>query len=305
MRPSANGFSPISTITELGNGESTQVRQRSDDEQVQTMNKKTTTASGLSTVNDSSNAYPIRAVERVCDILDLLQRSREGVSLPDVAAVTSLPKSSAFRYLSALEARRYVERDDQTALYRIGLAFQPHNTRQLEAFLRQAEGPLSRLRDDTGETTNLGTLDGPMIVHSLVLESSQTMRLAARVGDRAPIHSTALGKAMAAELPQERVLAMLSAIKMTRFTDNTITTPEDYLCALAAVRQQGYAIDDLENQTDGRCVAVALQGMPFPCGISASAPAHRLTMDKVPVVVKQLRRVGLQLVRDFLSENRS
>lgn len=267
------------------------------------MNKKTTTTPGLATTNDSPNAYPIRAVERVCDILDLLQRSREGVSLPDVAAVTSLPKSSAFRYLSALEARRYVERDEQTALYRVGLAFQPHNTRQLEAFLTQSERPLRRLRDDTGETTNLGTLDGSMVVHSLVFESSQMMRLAARVGDRAPIHSTALGKAMAAELPQDRVLAMLNAVEMTPFTDTTITTPEAYLSALDTVRQQGYAVDELENQADGRCVAVALQGMPFACGISVSAPARRLTTDKVPGVVKQLRRVGLQLVRDFLTEN--
>jgi IclR family acetate operon transcriptional repressor len=266
------------------------------------MAKKTITTSDTTTTTDSSNAYPIRAVERVCDILDLLQRSREGVSLPDVAAVTSLPKSSAFRYLSALEARKYVERDEQTALYRVGLAFQPHNNRQLETFLTQAEGPLRRLRDETGETTNLGTLDGPMVVHNLVFESSHMMRLAARVGDRAPIHSTALGKAMAAELPQERVLAMLNAVEMTPFTDNTIAKPDEYLSGLATVRQRGYAIDELENQADGRCLAVALQGMPFPCGISVSAPARRLTIDKVPAVVKQLRRVSLELVNDFVSE---
>lgn len=252
--------------------------------------------------NDRPTAYPIRAVERVCDILDVLQRSREGVSLPDVAAVTSLPKSSAFRYLSALEARRYVERDDETALYRIGLAFQPHHTRQFEAFLSHAEGPLRQLRDDTGETTNLGTLDGPMVVHSLVFESPQMMRLAARVGDRAPIHSTALGKAMAAQLPNERVLAMLDAIEMKAYTEHTITEPAAYLAELEVVRKQGYAIDELENQDDGRCVALALQGMPFPCGISVSAPALRLTVDRVPPVVKQMRRVGLELVRDFLSD---
>jgi len=267
------------------------------------LNKKTTATSGQATANGSSSTYPIRAVERVCDILDLLQRTRGGVSLPDVASITSLPKSSAFRYLSALEARRYVERDEETALYRVGLAFQPHNTRQLEAFLAQAEDPLRRLRDDTGETANLGVLDGPLVVHSLVFESRQMMRLAARIGDRAPIHSTALGKAIAAELPQERVLAMLNAVEMTPFTGNTIVTPDDYLSALATVRKQGYAIDELENQADGRCIAVALQGMPFPCGISVSAPARRFTSDKVPAVVKQLKRVSLQLVRDFLVEN--
>ena len=266
------------------------------------MNKKLTTALGMTTTNDSSNDYSIRAVERVCNVLDLLQHSLEGVSLPDVAAGTSLPKSSAFRYLSALEARNYVERDEQTALYRVGLAFQPHNTRQLEAFIGQASGPLRRLRDDTGETTNLGTLDRAMVVHSLVFESSQMMRLAARVGDRAPIHSTAMGKAMAAELPDERVLAMLNAVEMASFTETTITNPEAYLSALEVVRQQGYAVDDLENQADGRCVAVALQGMPFSCSISVSAPARRLTRDKAPGVGKQLHGVGLQLVRHYLAE---
>jgi IclR family acetate operon transcriptional repressor len=265
------------------------------------MNKKANTRSDVSPTTDSSSAYSIRAVERVCDILDLLQRSREGVSLADVAAVTSLPKSSAFRYLSALEARRYVERDDVTALYRVGLSFQPHDTRQLEAFLAHAEGPLRRLRDDIGETTNLGTLDGPMVVHGLVFESNQMMRLAARVGDRAPIHSTALGKAMAAELPQARVAAMLEATDMAPFTSATITTSEAYLSELVDVRRLGYAVDELENQSDGRCVAVALQGLPFPCGISVSAPAQRLTIDKVPGAVKQLRRVSLELVRDFVS----
>jgi IclR family acetate operon transcriptional repressor len=111
-----------------------------------------------------------------------------------------------------------------------------------------------------------------------------------------------MGKAMAAELPEERVLAMLNAVEMTPFTDTTVTNTEAYMSALEVVRQQGYAVDELENQADGRCVAVALQGMPFSCAISVSAPSRRLTHDKVPGVVKQLRRVGLQLVRDFLAE---
>lgn len=266
------------------------------------MSKKKSSAAGNSTQDGTSGAYPIRAVERVCDILDLLQRSHDGVSLPETAAVTSLPKSSAFRYLSALEARGYVERDEQSAVYRIGLSFQPHNTRQLEAFLARAGGPLQRLRDDTDETTNLGTLQGSMIVHNLVFESSQMMRLAARVGDRGPIHSTALGKAIAANLPQDRVLAILNTVEMTPFTDATITTPDALLSELDKVREQGFAIDDCENQADGRCVAVALAGMPFPCGISVSAPARRLTADMVPSVAKRIHSVGKRLVSDFLVE---
>lgn len=242
--------------------------------------------------------YPIRAVERVCDILDVLQRSREGATLSDVAEVTALPKSSAYRYLSALEARRYVERDPASGLYRLGLAFRPQNTRQIDAVIAQAKPHLERLRDKVGETTNMGLLDGSQIVHTVVVESHEMLRLAARVGDRGSIHATALGKAIAAELPDDRVRAILAAQEMQRFTARTITSVDRFLDELKRVRQDGYGVDDCENQSDGRCVAVALQGLPFPCGISVSAPASRLPPDKVDAMAKQLRRVAMQLVRD-------
>jgi IclR family acetate operon transcriptional repressor len=248
---------------------------------------------------ESPANYPIRAVERVCDILDVLQRSRDGASLSDVAEVTSLPKSSAYRYLSALEARRYVERDPISGLYRLGLAFRPQHTRQIDLLANQARPHLERLRDKLGETTNLGILDGTEIVHAVVAESNEMMRLAARVGERGSLHATALGKAIAAELPEERVRAILAAQPMTRFTPATITTVDRYLEELLHVRKNGYAVDDCENQPDGRCVAVVLEGVPVPCGISVSAPARRLPSDKVETVARQLRRVAMQLVRDY------
>ncbi|GAA1738009.1 IclR family transcriptional regulator [Luedemannella helvata] len=248
---------------------------------------------------ESGASYPIRAVERVCDILDVLQRSRDGATLSDVAEVTSLPKSSAYRYLSALEARRYVERDDENNLYRLGLALRPQHTRQLDMLINRAKPVLEKLRDRLGETTNVGVLDGATVLHVLVVESNEMMRLAARPGEHGSLHSTALGKAMAAELPNDRVRAMLAAQEMTRYTDRTICTVDGYLTELEQVRKVGYGVDDCENQPDGRCVAVNLMDMPFPCGISVSAPARRLPSDKVDAVARTLRRAAMQLVRDY------
>jgi len=242
-------------------------------------------------------AYPIRAVERVCDILDILQGARDGVSLGDVATASSLPKSSTFRYLSMLEARRYVKRDAEAGLYRLGLAFHPQSTRELERLVDLAGAPLERLRDMSGETTNLGVLDGSVIVHHLVVESPEMMRLAARVGDRGSVHSTALGKAICATLPPERVRSILDATGMERFTDRTITSIDDYMAELERVRVDGFAVDDLENQSDGRCLAVALKSATLRCGISVSAPASRLTSTDVASVAKMIRRTAMQLTK--------
>src|SRR5690349_8314484 len=87
---------------------------------------------------DGQKDYSIRAVQRVCDLLDLLQREPEGVSLVRAAEVTQLPKSSVFRYLATLEARRYVERDDENSVYHIGLALLPLQARQLDVVTHRA-----------------------------------------------------------------------------------------------------------------------------------------------------------------------
>ena len=71
-------------------------------------------------------------------------------------------------------------------------------------------------------------------------------------------------------------------------TEHTITDVEDYLSELDAVRGYGYAIDDRENELDGRCVAVPVPGGRLPLALSVSAPAARFPMEQVPAVAAAL-----------------
>lgn len=238
--------------------------------------------------------YSIRAVQRVCEILDLLQQEPRGAALLDVARATRLPKSSAFRYLATLEARRYVERDPVTGSYRAGSAFLPLRAHEPELLARRARPHLERLRDRVEETVNLGMLEGNRVIYLEIVESHRAMRLAARPGDRDPIHATALGKAIAANLPERRVRAILESEGMPRLTRRTVTDQAAYLAELAATRERGYALDDGEYEIDGRCVAVAVAGN-LPAAISYSAPAARFPLDRVPGIAAVLREVAGQL----------
>jgi IclR family acetate operon transcriptional repressor len=243
-------------------------------------------------------AYTIRAVDRVCDILDLLLGDMDGVSLGQVADVTELPKSSAFRYLATLEARRFVERDDD-GNYQLGLAFLPFQSRQLELLTQRARPRLEQVRDKFEETVNLGMLDGHRVTYLDIVESLRSVRLAARPGDRDWIHSTALGKAIAAHLPVERVHDILAAEGMPRLTSSTITYPQAYMSELAEVRARGWAVDNCENEPDGRCVAVALVGSRLPLAVSVSAPAGRMPADRIEEIAAVLTDVAAQLTEDF------
>ncbi|WP_236794526.1 IclR family transcriptional regulator [Amycolatopsis sp. GM8] len=240
--------------------------------------------------------YSLRAVDRVCAILDLLQQSVDGISLNTVVEATGMPKSSAYRYLWTLEQHRYVERDEETGLCRLGLGFLGMQSRHLELLREVARPWLEKLRDEFGETSNLGVLDSDRIIYVDIIESRRGVRLAAARGDRDPLHSTALGKAIAAHLPEERVRDMLTRSGLPRRTATTITTIDEYLVALDTVRTLGYAVDNLENEADGRCVAVPLLGTSVPAAISLSAPAARFPVKDVGRAAKALLDVAARIV---------
>lgn len=240
--------------------------------------------------------YSIRAAQRVCDILDLLQESASDVALVRIAEATDLPKSSAFRYLATLESRSYVEQNPETGDYRIGPGLLPLQTRQFDLLAHRARPYMEQLRDEFGETINLGLLDGSRVIYLAIVESPKTMRLAARPRDRDFIHSTALGKAIASRLPDERVCAILDVEGLPRLTERTITDPDAYLDELKTVRDRGYAVDIGENEPDGHCVAVPIRGSRLPLALSLSAPAVRLPTDGSAHVVAALTRVAAELV---------
>jgi DNA-binding IclR family transcriptional regulator len=93
----------------------------------------------------SNDAYAIRSVDRVCEILDLLNGSK-GMSLGQVAEVTDLSRNTVFRYLAVLEARQYVERDEH-GHYGPGSAFQPFLSHQRKVLAQRARPRLEQIRD--------------------------------------------------------------------------------------------------------------------------------------------------------------
>jgi IclR family acetate operon transcriptional repressor len=237
-----------------------------------------------------------RSIRRTCSILRLLgQSGNAGVGLHEVAQTSELPKSSAHRYLLVLEKEGFVERDRVSQRYRLALAFAALYTRQADWLVERARPLLAKVRDQWDESVNLGMLLGDFVVYLDIVESPHAIRLAARRGDRDNIHSTALGKAIAATLSDEHVQALLNSTGMSRRTERTITSPKDFLSELAKVRSVGYAVDDRENEEEGRCVAVFVPGLGVPVAISVSGLASRFANSRLSEVARSLMRVATEL----------
>jgi IclR family acetate operon transcriptional repressor len=237
-----------------------------------------------------------RSIRRTCAILRLLGQSAQAdIGLHEIAAASRMPKSSAHRYLLVLEREGFVERDPSSQRYRLGLAFVTLHGRQADWLVERAKPLLEKIRDKWNESANLGMLLGDAIVYLEIIESPEAIRLAARRGDRDSIHSTALGKAIAATLPDAQVLALLKSTGMPRRTKRTITDPNKFLAELVGVRSSGYAVDDRENEEEGRCVAVFVAGLGVPVAISVSGLASRFPIDRVTEVARSLTKAAAQL----------
>lgn len=232
-------------------------------------------------------AAPVGVVMKVLKILEALHSNPSGLQLREIARLTAINKSTAYRFLAHLEGEGYLYRDDSGA-YMIG----PKLSRlgsgtNLEESLRKIARPiLQRLWLATGETVNLAVLDGQEILYLDVIESSHNFRFASQNGARRPLYCTALGKAMLAWLPEEEAGELLSSFTFERLTPHTLIQPARLKKDLAKSRSQGYALDDEEAVLGARCIAAPIfDGNSKVMGAtSVSGPVTRITAGKVPAL---------------------
>jgi len=206
-----------------------------------------------------------------------------------------MPKSSVHRYLEVLVQEKFLERDVRAGTYRLGASFVTLASNEAQLVVLRARPYLERLRDRFDETVNLGTLSGDNIVYLDIIESPRAVRLAARVGDRDMIHSTALGKAVAAGLPEGELRSLLQRTGLPRRTANTIIRVPEFMRHLELIRRHGFAIDDQENDVEGRCVGLAMPSPWAQYAISVSGITSRFPMSKTIEVARELRQAIAEL----------
>ncbi len=244
------------------------------------------------------NDYSIAAVEKVLDILESLSREREPADLPGLSKRLGIPKPTLFRYLVTLEKRGYVRKRSDNR-YELGLRLLELSTSALDKMtLHEVALPYMReLQERFQETVNLAVLEGLEIVYIEILESPRAFRMSAHVGGRQYPHTSSLGKAILAYLPEEEVERIARATGLPRQTPNTICSLERLKEELALVRKQGYATDWEESEEGACCVGVPIfdrRGRAV-AAISLSGPALRFSPAEVSRMGAALREVSLQI----------
>src|SRR5262249_17340115 len=157
-----------------------------------------------------------------------------------------------------------------------------------------AKPVLRQLVDEVGESANLAVLEGHEVVYVAQAPGRHSMRMFTETGRRAAAHSTAVGKAILAELPDDAIDDLFGP-NLTAETENSITALPTLKRELRAVRRRGYATDEEEQEAGVRCVAVAIPDSTILGAVSISGPVGRLTEDVIDAAIPRLRQAAAQL----------
>lgn len=202
----------------------------------------------------------LRSVDNALAVLEVFSAERAELGVTELSRALGLGKSTVHRLLGTLASRGYVLQDPRSEKYRLGLkAFEVGSVAVGRLSSREAAAPfLQRLMTATRETVHLGVLDGWEVVYIDKIESQQTLQMYSRIGRRAPLHCTALGKALLAFRPQDEIDRFLRR-RLKSYTPRTLTAPDALLAEVAAIRARGYAVDDEEFEAGLKCIAASVR----------------------------------------------
>lgn len=227
-----------------------------------------------------------QSLERALDLLDKLVDGPK--RLGPLAEELQIHKSTVLRLLQTLERYGFVRRQGDVPEFMLGFRLVELSQALLEELdIRPfAELPLKRLGEKTGETVHLAVLDGDEVVYLDKVESVHPVRMYSKVGARAPAYCTGVGKILLAYTDEARWPAM----KMHRFTENTITTRAGMALAAQEIREQGWGRDEREHEDTIRCIAAPVfgPGADVVAAVSVSVPTSRLSREALDEYVPAL-----------------
>jgi DNA-binding IclR family transcriptional regulator len=217
----------------------------------------------------------VQVVARAAAILRQLGGAPRGRSLAEIAAAVGLPRSTVHRLVKALEQEQLVAPVSASSGFRLGPGILQLAHASREWLVANVHPELVRLSAELGETVDLAVLSGDRVTFIDQVARPQRLQAVSAVGVSFPLHSTANGKALLAQLDDAEVRRLLPR-RLERLTKSTITSVDALLAELAEVRDTRLGWDREENDV-GICAVGTVIPNPFgiPTAVTVPVPASR------------------------------
>ncbi len=253
----------------------------------------------------------IVAVDRALDILLLLYNNRQEMGVSEIGRELGLHKSTVHRTLATLEDKGFVRQNRETEKYWLGTKIYAMGLSMAEKLsLNDIIRPYAKmLFEEFQEVVNVSILDKDSkdgyktIIILKEVDTSKVLSVNPHVGSSSDAHTSSVGKCLLA-FSKDFDLEKMRIRELKKYTENTITDWDDFAKELEKVRENGYAIDDEEQEIGLFCIGAPIldRNNNAIAAISLSGPTARMKMgnmefkiDKVVETAKQISNAVRQL----------
>jgi IclR family KDG regulon transcriptional repressor len=244
-----------------------------------------------------------QSLERAVTILDCFTLDEPIMGVRDVARKAKLSSSTTGRLMAALKKLGILNQDPETLAYMMGskvLAWAGIYT--VTSDVRALALPVMvRLQDKTHETISLYVMEGNDRVCVERLESTETVRIVARIGRRIPLYAGSAGKVFLAFLPEARRNEILAEIELVPMTRRTITDLDELKANLLRIQKQGYAVSKGEWVLEASGVAAPIfdQFKRIIAALTISGPSQRFTEEKIHEIAALVKPAAEEISQEL------
>lgn len=235
----------------------------------------------------TKDKYLLSSVSNALEVLDFLSEHNE-LTLSEISKGLNLGKTSVFRILYTLEKNKYVYKTAD-AKYDLGIKFAHLGAKVLDrknnsTIIRPF---LEKLRDEYNETVHLAVLDSDYNITVIdKAQSNLAIQMTSRIGGKLPGHASSMGKVLLANMLNNELKEKIFSFGFEKYTDTTITNPNEFIKELEKIREKGYAEDLEENQVGLVCYSAPIKEYngETTAAISFSGPTLRMQQKKEELI---------------------
>ncbi|BAS11999.1 pca regulon regulatory protein [Arthrobacter sp. Hiyo8] len=235
----------------------------------------------------------VKSADRVLDVFELLADAEQGLTHTEIAASLGIPKGSLTKLLKTLVAREYLSFDELRRTHTLGPSVRMLSDRPAHVLrlIDTATPHLLALTLAINESSALNRLNGRSAEVIATATSSHRLVSHLRNGDLAPLYAVSGGKAILADMPQDKLSRYLATTRFEPVTSHTILSPNGVLAELETIRQLGIAYSREEYTPGIIGIGISLDLPPvYPkCSLNFAIPAVRVTESLQDQAIKALK----------------
>jgi len=245
----------------------------------------------MNQTEDRTTTYRAPALDRGLDILELLARTADPLSINAIAAGIGQSRNTIFRMLQVLEERGYICRSADDAgyvltnhLFMLGME-RPQNKGLVEAALPV----MHQLADETSQPCHLVVASQEQMVVIARVDAPSDLGFVVRLGHRRPIAHSTSGLVLFAFQPEDVRTRWLAMLEASEIGNAASFSGKDFVEHASLVREQGYA-----NRSSEAVSGVTDLSAPV---LQHGAAVGALT---IPYVARPAARPNMQAVIEVL-----